>query len=185
MDPEHFNCKPPPSRNAASSKGGTLQLAHVSPRADKRSRGACRDYNAEKLEWGWARAAPVSQKSGGDTSSSPKKARRKVRACTHLLRHPHTLACLCICVSACCTPVYPTWCMASAQQEWSCRCTRVCQMHVRTADLLLTGLLSGAGLGAGARAAGVHLHAVQAAADGAAVHALRPPLLQALPGEEV
>ncbi|EIE25476.1 hypothetical protein COCSUDRAFT_13684 [Coccomyxa subellipsoidea C-169] len=35
------------------------------------------DYDAEKKEWGWARPAPVSQKQGGDASSSPKKARRK------------------------------------------------------------------------------------------------------------
>lgn len=38
----------------------------------------CRDYDAEKKQWGWARAAPISQKLGGDPSSSPKKARRKV-----------------------------------------------------------------------------------------------------------
>ncbi len=38
----------------------------------------CRDYDAEKKQWGWARPAPVSQKLGGDPSSSPKKARRKV-----------------------------------------------------------------------------------------------------------
>ena len=39
----------------------------------------CRDYDTEKGEWGWTRAPPVSQKLGGDASSSPKKARRKVR----------------------------------------------------------------------------------------------------------
>ena len=38
----------------------------------------CRDYDAEKKQWGWARPAPISQKLGGDPSSSPKKARRKV-----------------------------------------------------------------------------------------------------------
>ena len=46
--------------------------------ADERCRVARRDYNMEQQEWGWARPAPVSQKSGGDASSSPKKARRKV-----------------------------------------------------------------------------------------------------------
>ena len=56
----------------------------------KRCCGACRDYDAEKQEWGWARPAPVSQKSGGDASSSPKKARRKVSICSpHLLCHFH------------------------------------------------------------------------------------------------
>ena len=48
--------------------------------ADNLCCGAGRDYNAEKEEWGWARPPPVSQKTGGDASSSPKKARRKVNA---------------------------------------------------------------------------------------------------------
>ena len=43
----------------------------------------------------------------------------------------------------------------------------------------------GAGERARARAARVRLQAVQGRADGAAVHALRPPLLQALPGQQV
>lgn len=37
----------------------------------------CRDWNAEKKEWGWARAPPVSQKSGGEPDT-PKKLRKKV-----------------------------------------------------------------------------------------------------------
>ena len=37
-----------------------------------------RAYDEEKQEWSWTRAPPVSQKLGGDPSSSPKKARKKV-----------------------------------------------------------------------------------------------------------
>ncbi|CAL8460675.1 g205 [Coccomyxa elongata] len=44
------------------------------------------DYDAEKKQWGWARPAPVSQKLGGDPSSSPKKARRKANEHERALR---------------------------------------------------------------------------------------------------
>ena len=37
----------------------------------------CRDWDAEKKEWGWARPPPISQKSGGDPDT-PKKLRKKV-----------------------------------------------------------------------------------------------------------
>ena len=36
-----------------------------------------RDWDAEKKKWGWARAPPVSQKSGGEPDT-PKKLRKKV-----------------------------------------------------------------------------------------------------------
>ncbi|CAL5219145.1 g922 [Coccomyxa viridis] len=44
------------------------------------------DYDAEKQEWGWTRPAPISQRSGGDPSSSPKKARRKASEQERALR---------------------------------------------------------------------------------------------------
>ena len=56
--------------------------------------GTChRDYDADKEEWGWARAAPVSQKTGGDASSSPKNARRK--ACLDCQEHHCTAGSFC------------------------------------------------------------------------------------------
>ena len=107
------------SLKAASSRHGTACLVSValakSPVADKRSWGALRGYDAEKQEWGWARAAPVSQKSGGDPSSSPKKARRKVApapACCAVHTHLRTGH---VCGSACCTSVFQKRCRASAQ----------------------------------------------------------------------
>lgn len=150
---------------------------------------ARRDYNPEQQEWGWARPAPVSQKSGGDASSSPKKARRKVS-------HPAVRL-------LSCPPCLGTGLYARAPRTCpflSNRSNLETQSRRGAAGMFCRGgackpaflppvsseaLLVGAGLRAGARAPGVHLHAVQAAAEGAAVHALRAPLLQALPGEAV